>query len=176
MLLEIAGGMLFAPFITLLVVILLLASFGKSFGIRRAYVQLLLRLFEVSIISWSVRKYPALRSNCVIKKKPKSRFINSATMKMRRHWIFKIKTSRCCAIVNEQRHGRVLSSSLSVRNVIARISLSRIKCFENFVSIARKATTKFPTLQKKSKKNAVAVSQFVSTADGSKDHRPLKFM
>jgi hypothetical protein len=48
-LLEIAGGMLFAPFITLLVVILLLASFGKSFGIRKAYVQLLLRLFEVRI-------------------------------------------------------------------------------------------------------------------------------
>jgi hypothetical protein len=48
MLLEIAGGMLFAPFITLLVVILILASCGKSFGIRKAYVQLLLRLFEVS--------------------------------------------------------------------------------------------------------------------------------
>lgn len=47
MLLEIAGGMLFAPFVILLVIILLLASCGKSFGIRKAYVQLLLRLFEV---------------------------------------------------------------------------------------------------------------------------------
>lgn len=47
MLLEIASGVLFAPFISLLVVILLLASCGKSFGIRKAYVKLLLRLFEV---------------------------------------------------------------------------------------------------------------------------------
>ena len=47
MLLEIAGGVVFAPFISLLVIILLLASFGKSFGIRKAYVALLLRLFEV---------------------------------------------------------------------------------------------------------------------------------
>ncbi|CRK92398.1 CLUMA_CG005966, isoform A [Clunio marinus] len=46
MMLEIAGGVLFAPFVTLLVVILLLASMGKSFGIRKAYVQLLLKLFE----------------------------------------------------------------------------------------------------------------------------------
>lgn len=47
MLLEIAGGVFFAPFIILLTVILLLASFGKSFGIRKVYVDLLLRLFEV---------------------------------------------------------------------------------------------------------------------------------
>lgn len=50
MLLEIAGGVFFAPFITLLLVILLLASFGKSFGLRKAYVNALLRLFEVSYI------------------------------------------------------------------------------------------------------------------------------
>lgn len=48
MLLEIAGGMMIFPFVSLLVVILLLASMGKSFGIRKAYVELLLRLFEVS--------------------------------------------------------------------------------------------------------------------------------
>lgn len=48
MLLGIAGGVFFAPFVLLLTVILLLASFGKSFGIRKAYVDLLLRLFEVS--------------------------------------------------------------------------------------------------------------------------------
>lgn len=63
MLLEIASGVLFAPFITLLVVILLLASCGKSFGIRKAYVQLLLRLFEVrkSDIESAVarKKHPA---------------------------------------------------------------------------------------------------------------------
>lgn len=50
MLLEIAGGVFFAPLILLLSVILLLASFGKSFGIRKVYVDLLLRLFEVRFI------------------------------------------------------------------------------------------------------------------------------
>lgn len=42
------GSVLLAPFIALLVIILSLASLGRSFGIRKAYVDLLLRLFEVS--------------------------------------------------------------------------------------------------------------------------------
>lgn len=70
MLLEIAGGMFLGPFITLLVVILLLASFGKSFGIRKKYVELLLKLFEVrqvtNIISWFEHETnPAQESKCV---------------------------------------------------------------------------------------------------------------
>ena len=55
MLLEIVGGLLVTPFVTLLLLILLLASFGKSFGIRKAYVDLLLRLFEVSLRKHSVK-------------------------------------------------------------------------------------------------------------------------
>ncbi|KAL7023490.1 hypothetical protein ACKWTF_012636 [Chironomus riparius] len=44
--LEIASGILFAPFFFVLIIIILLASFGKSFGIRRLYVQMLVKLFE----------------------------------------------------------------------------------------------------------------------------------
>ncbi|XP_070503039.1 glycerol-3-phosphate acyltransferase 3-like isoform X2 [Chironomus tepperi] len=44
--LEIASGILFAPFFCILFLIILLASFGKSFGIRRLYVELLVKLFE----------------------------------------------------------------------------------------------------------------------------------
>lgn len=36
------------PLLILVVLILLLATFGKSLGIRRAYVNLLLQIFEVS--------------------------------------------------------------------------------------------------------------------------------
>lgn len=50
-LIEIASGILVAPFFSVLILILLLASFGKSFGIRRLYVELLLRLFEVRLIN-----------------------------------------------------------------------------------------------------------------------------
>lgn len=45
---KMLGSVLLAPFVALLVMILSLASLGKSFGIRKAYVDLLLRLFEVS--------------------------------------------------------------------------------------------------------------------------------
>lgn len=45
---EIAGGIIFAPFVSILVLILMLASFGKSFGIRKLYVQFLVKIFEVS--------------------------------------------------------------------------------------------------------------------------------
>lgn len=48
-LLEIASGLLVLPFFSVLVMMLLLASFGKSFGIRRLYVKVLLKLFEVRI-------------------------------------------------------------------------------------------------------------------------------
>lgn len=50
-LLEIASSILLAPFFSVLIMILLLASFGKSFGIRKVYVQLLLRLFEVRLLA-----------------------------------------------------------------------------------------------------------------------------
>ncbi|CAO1425592.1 unnamed protein product [Diamesa serratosioi] len=43
---EIATSVFFAPFFILLFVIILLASLGKSFGIRKLYVDLLLKLFE----------------------------------------------------------------------------------------------------------------------------------
>lgn len=89
--LEIAGGMLFAPFITLLVVILLLASMGKSFGIRKAYVQLLLRLFEVSFkrktkTADELGKHPSQLVNCVTMGKFVDLFIvRDDDVKMRRH-------------------------------------------------------------------------------------------
>ena len=44
---EVATSVFFAPFFILLFVIILLASLGKSFGIRKLYVDLLLKLFEV---------------------------------------------------------------------------------------------------------------------------------
>ncbi|CAO1432921.1 unnamed protein product [Diamesa hyperborea] len=43
---EVATSVFFAPFFILLFVIILLASLGKSFGIRKLYVDLLLKLFE----------------------------------------------------------------------------------------------------------------------------------
>lgn len=49
--LEIASGILVAPFFSVILMVLLLASFGKSFGIRRLYVKFLLRLFEVRVIT-----------------------------------------------------------------------------------------------------------------------------
>lgn len=49
--LEIASGILIAPFLSVIMMVLLLASFGKSFGIRRLYVKFLLRLFEVCVIT-----------------------------------------------------------------------------------------------------------------------------
>lgn len=77
MLLEIAGGVLIAPFVTLLLVILLLASFGKSLGIRKAYVELLLKLFEVSRTSESLNCWSRRRiidsNNCVTKERLKNR-------------------------------------------------------------------------------------------------------
>lgn len=45
--LEIASGILFAPLFSVIFLSLVLASFGKSLGIRRLYVKFLLRLFEV---------------------------------------------------------------------------------------------------------------------------------
>lgn len=52
--LEIASGILVAPFFSVIMMVLLLASFGKSFGIRRLYVNFLLRLFEVCVIAVNV--------------------------------------------------------------------------------------------------------------------------
>lgn len=76
-LLEIASGLLVLPFFSVLVMILLLASFGKSFGVRRLYVKFLLRLFEVRaalevLIIASQRKsnanlkFTILKMKCVV--------------------------------------------------------------------------------------------------------------
>lgn len=45
-----AFSLLLTPFLMLLLAIIFLASIGKSLGIRKFYIKLLLTLFEVNII------------------------------------------------------------------------------------------------------------------------------
>ncbi|EZA55284.1 hypothetical protein X777_04838 [Ooceraea biroi] len=44
-----AFSLMMTPFLMLLLVIIFLASIGKSLGVRRLYIKLLLALFEVSV-------------------------------------------------------------------------------------------------------------------------------
>lgn len=67
--LEIASGILVAPFFSVILMVLLLASFGKSFGIRRLYVKFLLRLFEVCVITVNFQLPSKLRHKENHKKK-----------------------------------------------------------------------------------------------------------
>lgn len=52
--------LLVPPVLILVILILLLATFGKSLGLRRAYVNLLLRIFEVCKVKL-VRFFQTLR-------------------------------------------------------------------------------------------------------------------
>jgi glycerol-3-phosphate O-acyltransferase 3/4 len=45
------GSVLITPFLMILLCIVFLASIGKSLGVRRLYVKLLLVIFEVSAVS-----------------------------------------------------------------------------------------------------------------------------
>ncbi|KYM98878.1 hypothetical protein ALC62_10435 [Cyphomyrmex costatus] len=45
---SVAFSLLLIPFFMLLLAIIFLASIGKSLGVRRLYIKLLLALFEVS--------------------------------------------------------------------------------------------------------------------------------
>lgn len=46
--LSVVGSILLTPFLMILVSIIFLASIGKSLGVRRLYIKLLLMIFEVS--------------------------------------------------------------------------------------------------------------------------------
>lgn len=53
-----AFSLLLTPFLMLLLAIIFLASIGKSLGVRRLYIKLLLALFEVSVAGASLVSYP----------------------------------------------------------------------------------------------------------------------
>lgn len=49
--LAVAGSLLLTPFLMFILCIIFLASIGKSLGVRKLYVKLLLTIFEVSVIN-----------------------------------------------------------------------------------------------------------------------------
>lgn len=46
------SSLLVAPFLMLFLVVVFMASLGKSFGVRRFYIKMLLKVFEVSVVMW----------------------------------------------------------------------------------------------------------------------------
>lgn len=54
-----AFSLLLTPFLMLLLAIIFLASIGKSLGVRRLYIKLLLALFEVSVAGFVPRFVPS---------------------------------------------------------------------------------------------------------------------
>lgn len=65
------GSVLVTPFLVILLCIVFLASIGKSLGVRRLYVKLLLIIFEVSVTSFLMTFFPGtliinLGIKCVI--------------------------------------------------------------------------------------------------------------
>jgi len=48
---SVSCSILVTPFLMFLLAIIFLASIGKSLGVRRLYVKLLLKIFEVSAIN-----------------------------------------------------------------------------------------------------------------------------
>lgn len=52
---AVGGSLLLTPLLFLFLSIIFMASLGKSLGVRRFYVALLLKVFEVSAFGWGLR-------------------------------------------------------------------------------------------------------------------------